>query len=68
MDNSDQVIMTFDEFLSGAEVSDSFEQVADEIANEQKDTILVDPDSRRDDEWGVLANQVVGRENLPFVQ
>jgi hypothetical protein len=65
MNDPDKVIMTFSEFLAGAETSDSFEQVADEIAEEQKQPILIDAGTRRDEEWGVLGNQIVGRENLP---
>lgn len=64
MSDPDKLIMTFSEFLAGAETSDSFEQVADEIAKEQEEAILIDPTARRDDEWGVLGNQVVGKENL----
>jgi N-acetylglutamate synthase/N-acetylornithine aminotransferase len=58
-------IMTVSEFLDGASTSDAFERVADEIAQEQNNTVRVDPSTRRDEEWGILANQVVGRENLP---
>ncbi len=61
--NPDQVIMTFDEFLADAQTNDLFQQVADEIAQEQKETVVVDSSVRRDEEWAVLANQVVGREN-----
>jgi hypothetical protein len=63
MTNPDKAIMTFGEFLEGAQTSDLFQQVADEIAQEQKEIIVVDSSARRDEEWGVLANQVVGREN-----
>ena len=63
MSNPDQVIMTFGEFLADAETNDLFQQVADEIVQEQKETLVVDANVRRDEEWGVLANQVVGREN-----
>jgi hypothetical protein len=66
MSNPDQFIMTFSEFLADAQTSDLFQQVADEIAQEQKETIVVDSGARRDEEWGVLANQVVGRENCPL--
>ncbi len=68
MENSEKVIITVSEFLVGALPSDSFEQVAQEIAEEQKDRLRVDPNSRRDEEWGLLANQVVGQENLPFIK
>jgi len=64
--NPEEVILTFDEFLAGAVPSDSFKQVAEEIAEEQKKAILVDSNARRDEEWSILANQVVGRENLRF--
>jgi hypothetical protein len=66
--NPDQVIITFSEFLPGAVTNQSFEEVASEIAKEQKDTVRIDSSCRRDEEWAVLANQVVGRENLQFVQ
>jgi hypothetical protein len=62
MTNPDKVIMTFSEFLSGAGTTDSFQQVAQEIAREQSDTIMIDARGRRDEEWSVLANQVVGGE------
>lgn len=58
--------MTFSEFLTGAMVTDSFEQVAHETAEQQKVAIPSDSKSRRDEEWGILANQVVGQENLPL--
>ena len=64
--NPEEVILTFGEFLAGAVPSDSFEQVAEEIAEEQKKAILIDSNTRRDEEWSILANQVVGRENLRF--
>lgn len=64
--DSNQAIITFSEFLTGAVATDSFEQVADEIAKEQLSGALIDPNARRDDEWSALANQVVGRENLRF--
>jgi len=64
MNTPDQIIMTFDEFLSEAQKNDLFQQVAKEIAQEQKETNIVDSSARRDEEWGILANQVVGRENF----
>jgi hypothetical protein len=62
MNNPDQVIMTFAEFLSGAQTTDLFQQVAEEIAKEQNETIIIDSRARRDEEWSLLANQVVGGE------
>jgi hypothetical protein len=64
MPNPNQFIMTFSEFLADAQTSDMFQQVEDEIAQEQKETVVVDSSARRDEEWGVLANQVVGQENF----
>lgn len=63
MSNPDQVIMTFGEFLADAQTNDLFQQVAGEIAEEQKETVVLDASVRRDEEWSVLANQIVGREN-----
>jgi hypothetical protein len=65
MTDPHKTIMTVSEFLDGASTSDAFERVADEIAREENDAVRVDPSTRRDEEWGILANQVVGRENLP---
>jgi hypothetical protein len=62
MNNPDEVIMTFAEFLSGAQTTDLFEQVAEEIAKEQNKTIVIDSRARRDEEWSLLANQIVGGE------
>jgi len=61
-----QAIMTFDEFLTDAHTKDFFQQVAEEIAQEQKEAVVVDSSVRRDEEWALLANQVVGRENCPL--
>jgi hypothetical protein len=55
--------MTFAEFMADAQESDLFQQVADEIAKEQKETVVVDSGARTDEEWAVLANHVVGREH-----
>jgi hypothetical protein len=67
MNNPDQIIMTLNEFLAKAEPSDLFQQVADEIKQEEKETVLLDSVARRDEEWSLLANQVVGGEtSLPF--
>jgi hypothetical protein len=65
--NPEETILTFGEFLTGAVPTDSFQQVAEEIAQEQKNAILIDPNTRRDEEWSILANQIVGRENLRFI-
>ena len=61
--NTDDVIMTFDEFLADAQTNDLFQQVAHDIAEEQKEAVVLDSSVKRDEEWAVLANQVVGREN-----
>jgi hypothetical protein len=65
MSDLHKMIMTVSEFLEEASPIGSFEKVAAEIAEEQKKAVRVDPTIRRDEEWGILANQVVGRENLP---
>lgn len=57
--NPDQVIMTFDEFLTDAQTSDLFQQVADEIAQEQKESVVVESGVRTEEEWAVLMHQVV---------
>lgn len=64
MSEPDEIIMTYDEFLSGAQTSDLFQQVADEIARKQRETVVSDASARRDAEWSILANQVVGGENF----
>ena len=61
MANPDEIIMTFDEFLATAETSDLFQQVAQEIAHEQDQQVMIET-ARRDEEWSFLANQVVGGE------
>src|SRR5258708_4828646 len=58
--NPDQVIMTLAEFLANAQETDLFQQVADEVEQEQKETIVVDSPARRDEEANLLANQVAG--------
>jgi hypothetical protein len=62
MKDPERVIMTFSEFRSGAQTTDLFQQVAKEIAKEQSETIIIDSRARRDEEWSLLANQVVGGE------
>ena len=62
LNNPDQVIMTVSEFLAQAESSDLFQQVAEDAAAERKKTIFNESSARRDEEWSLLANQVVGGE------
>lgn len=57
--NPDKIIMTFAEFLSGAETSDLVEEDGTE---QRQDAKLKDARARRDEEWSLLANQVVGGE------
>jgi hypothetical protein len=61
MDNPDKVIMTFAEFFTNAHESDLFQQVADEIAREEKAKVVVDPGFRTEEEWAVLTNQVANQ-------
>ena len=56
---SDKIIMTVSEFLSGAQTS---ELVSDQAADEEQDAKMKDARARRDEEWSLLANQVVGGE------
>ncbi|MGA3267413.1 MAG: hypothetical protein ABSE16_11385 [Verrucomicrobiota bacterium] len=56
---SDKIIMTMAEFLSEAETS---ELVPDRAADEEQEAKMKDARARRDEEWSVLANQVVGGE------
>ena len=56
---SDKIIMTVAEFLSGAQTS---ELIPDEAAEKEQDAELKDARARRDEEWSILANQVVGGE------
>ena len=53
--------MTLGEFLAEAQESDLFQQVAEEIAQEQKEAVVVDSGARTDEEWAVLANQMANR-------
>jgi hypothetical protein len=46
MNDTDGCIMTFDEFLSVSKVSDLFQQVAEEIALEQKKPIVMYPEKQ----------------------
>jgi hypothetical protein len=60
--NTEDVFMTFDEFLKDSKPSSLFKEVSQEIAKDKLESLTAD--NRRDDEWSVLANQVVGRETL----
>ncbi len=57
----DKTIMTVAEFLSAAQTSDL---VLDDAGDEEKAKLKV-VRSRRDEEWSLLANQVVGGETAP---
>jgi hypothetical protein len=59
----DKIIMTVAEFLSGAQTSDL---VAKESAEDERDAKIRDSRARRDEEWSLLANQVVGGEGAIF--
>src|SRR5690349_14749006 len=65
--NPDRVIMSFGEFLADAKETDLLEQVADEIALEQREPVVVDPGPPTEEEWGVLAHQMCGgsKQKLP---
>lgn len=54
--------MTFAEFFTNAHESDLFQQVADEIAKEEKEKVVVDPGFRTDEEWAVLTNQIANQK------
>jgi hypothetical protein len=60
MSKPDQAIMTLSEFLSNAQESDLFQQVAQEVEQEQKEMIVVDSAARRDEEATLLASQFAG--------
>ena len=62
MSTPDKVIMTYAEFLAEAQSTDLFQQVAEEIALEQKDALVVDSAARTDEEWAVLTNQIANQK------
>lgn len=53
-------IMSFSEFMKGSERSKAFQEVLEEIRKEKREAL--GSVSRRDEQWGLLANQVVGKE------
>ena len=61
---SDKIIMTVAEFLSGAQTSDL---VSDQAADDEQEAKIKDARARRDEEWSLLANQVVGGETAMFL-
>ncbi len=65
MNESEKAIMTMSEFLADAKTNESFQQASEEIAAAQEKASLLDPGYNRAEQWGVLANQVVGCESFP---
>jgi hypothetical protein len=55
-------IMSFCEFIKGSERSNDFQEVLEDIRKEKRESL--GSGSRRDEEWGMLANQVVGKETI----
>jgi hypothetical protein len=56
--------MTFKEMFEGAEQTTFFEDVAKSIRTEANAEALESAMAQRDQEWSLLANQVVGHEQL----
>lgn len=61
--NPDKVIMTVAEFLCGAQTS---AWVEEKELEEEQEAKMKDARARRDEEWSLLANQVVGGETAIF--
>jgi hypothetical protein len=55
-------IMSFSEFMKGSEKSTAFQEVLEDLRKEKRETLT--GGNRRDEEWGLLANQVVGKETI----
>jgi hypothetical protein len=55
-------ILSFYEFIKGSERSNAFQEVLEDIRKEKRESL--GSGSRRDEEWGMLANQVVGKETI----
>lgn len=55
-------IMSFSEFMKGSERTNAFQEVLEEIRKEKREAL--GSGNRRDEEWGLLANQVVGKETI----
>jgi len=58
----DSFFMTLEEFLEGAERLPVSKKSSEEAAKDHMK--LLTANAQRDDEWGLLANQVVGRETF----
>ena len=61
--NPDKIILTVKELLSEAQTLDLVEE---ETVGEEQEAKLKDARARRDEEWSLLANQVVGGETCIF--
>jgi hypothetical protein len=55
-------IMSFSEFMKGSQRTQEFQEVLEEIRKEKREDLT--SSNRRDKEWGLLANQVVGKETI----
>jgi hypothetical protein len=56
--------MSFKEMFEGAEETTFFEEVAESIRTEENAEAFESAMAQRDQEWSLLANQVVGHEQL----
>ena len=56
--------MSFKEMFEGAEETTFFEDVAESIRTEENAEAFESAMAQRDEEWSLLANQVVGHEQL----
>jgi hypothetical protein len=61
--NPDKIILTVQQLRDEAQTSDLVEE---ETAEREQETRLKDARARRDEEWSLLANQVVGGETGIF--
>jgi hypothetical protein len=58
------IAMSFGEIFEGAEETKFFENVGDSIRTEKNAEAFESGMAQRDQEWSLLANQVVGHEDL----
>jgi len=61
--NESAVGMTFEEIFDGAEETTFFQDVAESIRTDNAEA-LEESMAQRDQEWSLLASQVVGHEQL----
>jgi len=56
--------MGLDEFLAGATEAHQFKQITLKIIEKENKALSSGEGNKRDQDWAVLANQVVGSENF----